>query len=244
MPRTSVTVETADGTCAATLHTPAPDAGPVPGVLVYPDAVGVRETFSVLADRLAALGYAVLLPDIYYRTPYEPFDAANVFADLDRVRALAVSLTPAMAERDATAFLDFLAARPEAGGDRIGTVGYCMGGRLALLAAARHPDRVGAAASIHGGNLAPEGDPDSPAAVADRIKAAVHIAVAENDPSFPADQYERLESAFSAAGVDHTIETYPAPHGFAVSDNPSHAAEAEERHWAALAKLYAGALSA
>ncbi|UGQ12626.1 dienelactone hydrolase family protein [Yinghuangia sp. ASG 101] len=244
MTRANVTVETPDGTCAATLHTPAPDAAPAPGVIVYPDAVGVRETFSVLADRLAALGYAVLLPDIYYRTPYEPFDAANLFGDLDRLRALAALLTPDMAERDATAYLDFLAARPEVGGERFGTVGYCMGGRIALLAAARNPDRIGAAASIHGGNLAPEGDAGSPASLAGRITAAVHVAVAENDPSFPADQYERLETALTAAGVRHTIETYPGAHGFAVSDNPGYAAAADERHWAALAKLYADALPA
>lgn len=246
MTRTSVTVETADGTCAATLHTPA-SGGPVPGVLVYPDAAGTRETFAVLADRLAALGYAVLLPDIYYRTPYEPFDAANLFGDpvqFDRLRALAAALTPAMADRDATAFVGFLAARPEVGGDRIGTVGYCMGGRMALLAAARHPDRIAAAASIHGGNLAPEGDADSPAAVAGRIAALVHVAVAEDDRTFPADQYARLETAFTDAGVRHSLETYPGLHGFAVADNPGYAAAADERHWAALAKLYAEALHA
>lgn len=242
MTRTNVTVDTADGPCAATLHTPAPDGGPLPGVIVYPDAVGVRETFSVLADRLAALGYAVLLPDIYHRTPYEPFDSENLFADLDRLRALAALLTPDMAARDADAFVDFLAARPEVGGERIGTVGYCMGGRMALLAAARRPDRIGAAASFHGGNLAPEGDPASPAAVAGRIAATVHVGAAENDPSFPADQYERLAAALTDAGVRHTIETYPGAHGFAVADNPGYAVEADERHWAALAKLYADAL--
>ncbi|WP_436790715.1 dienelactone hydrolase family protein [Yinghuangia sp. YIM S10712] len=248
MPRTNVTLETEDGTCAAVLHTPAnsaADPGGVPGVIVYPDAAGVRETFAAMADRLAELGYAVLLPDIYYRTPYAPFDSGNLFSDPEefaRLRSLAAGLSPEMSGRDTAAFIGFLAARPEVSGTRIGTVGYCMGGRMALLAAAHHPDRVGAAASFHGGNLAPADDAHSPASLAGCITAELHVAVAENDPSFPTDQYKRLETALKDAGVRHTMATYPAQHGFAVADNPAYDPAADERHWAALTALYGGAL--
>jgi carboxymethylenebutenolidase len=243
MPRTDVVVHTQDGACAATLHTPDGDAHPA--VILYADAVGVRETFAAMADRLAALGYTVLLPNVYYRDEYAPFDVATVFGDPDeraRLGALAGSLTAARTIADAGAFLEFLADRPEVSGSTVGTTGYCMGGKQSLLAAAHHPDRVAAAASFHGGNLAVADDKDSPYLMADHIRATVHIAVAQDDPSFPAEQHERLTKAFADAGVNNTIETYPAKHGFAVPDNGTYDQSAAERHWQALTTLYAATL--
>jgi carboxymethylenebutenolidase len=245
MSRTDVTVTTEDGVCAATLHTPS-GGGSWPAVILYPDAGGVRETFSAMADRLAGLGYAVLLPDVYYRSGgYAPFDLATVFSDpaeRERLSALATSVTAAMIVRDAGAFLGFLEGRSEVSGAGVGTTGYCMGGRMSLIAAGHHPDRIAAAASFHGGRLAAEDDPDSPYLLADRIRAAVYVAVAENDSSFPPEQHERLEQALKSAGVRHTINTYPAAHGFAVPDNPTYDSAADERHWAALTDLYGGNL--
>jgi carboxymethylenebutenolidase len=233
---------TEDGTCAATLHTPS-DHGSWPAVILYPDAAGVRETFAAMADRLAGLGYAVLLPDIYYRAgDHAPFEAATVFSDpaeRERLGVLTASLTRAMIVQDAGAFLTFLAGRPEVSGTAVGTTGYCRGGRISLIVAGHFPDRIAAAASFHGGQLADPDDPDSPHLLADRIRARVCVAAAENDRSFPSDQYERLEQALTAAGVKHSIETYPAAHGFAVPDNPTYDAAADERHWTALAHLYA-----
>ncbi|GAA1973184.1 dienelactone hydrolase family protein [Amycolatopsis minnesotensis] len=245
MPRTDVAVPTGDGVCAATLHTPAGDA-PSPAVILYPDAAGPRETFAVMADRLAALGYAVLLPDPYYRTGgYAPFDVATVFGDPDerkRLMDLVASVTAETIVRDTGAFLTFLESRSEVSGTAVGTTGYCMGGRASLTAAGHYPGRIAAAASFHGGNLAKEDDPDSPHLRADRIGASVYVAGAEDDASFPAEQAERLEGALTGAGVRHTVETYPAAHGFAVADNPTYDADAAERHWAALTRLYADTL--
>ncbi|MCO1658844.1 dienelactone hydrolase family protein [Pseudonocardia humida] len=243
MPRTGVTIGTVDGECAATLHTAS--AGGAPAVILFPDAAGVRSTFLVMADRLAGLGYTVLLPDVYYRTPFAPFDPATVFDDPDeraRLGALVRGLTPDMVVRDAGAFLDFLAGRPEATGEVVGTTGYCMGGRTSLTVAGHHPERVAAAASFHGGNLAAADDPASPHLLADRIRATVLVAAARDDRSFPAEQHERLEKALTGAGVRHRIETYPAAHGFAVPDNATYDADADHRHWAALAELYGAAL--
>jgi carboxymethylenebutenolidase len=241
MPRTSVTVPTPDGTCSASLHTPA-NAGRHPAVVLHADAAGVRETFAEMADRLAALGYAVLLPDAYYRTPFAPFDIATVFSvpeERQRLNALMASVTTESAVRDMGAYLDFLAGRAEVSGTAVGTTGYCMGGKLSLLAAAHYPWRVAAAASFHGGNLAVADDADSPHLLADRIRATVYVAAAENDKAFPADQHERLGTALAGAGVRHTLVTYPAEHGFAVADNPTYNSEADQRHWEALAGLYA-----
>jgi carboxymethylenebutenolidase len=245
MARTEVTVPTQDGVCAATLHTP-PDGGSRPAVILYHDGAGLRETFRVMADRLAGLGYAVLLPDLYYRAGgYAPFDVATVFTDpAERARlgSLVKSVTPEGTVSDTGAFLEFLAGRPEVSGTAVGTTGYCMGGRMSLTAAAHYPDRIAAAASFHGGQLAPEDDPDSPHLLAGRIRATLHVAAAQNDGAFPPEQYQRLEEALVAAGVTHTMDTYAAAHGFAVPDNETYDAVAEQRHWTALTDLYADAL--
>jgi carboxymethylenebutenolidase len=237
-----LTVAAPDGACPVSLHLPDGD-GPWPAVIMYPDAAGVRPTFRAMADRLAALGYATLLPDVYYRAgDWAPFDVNTVFTDPDertRMTGLARSLTADEVIADAGAFLEFLAGRPEVAEARVGTTGYCMGGRISLLVAGHHPDRVGAAASFHGGRLADESDPDSPALVADRVRATVYVAAAENDELCPPEQLDRLAKAYTEAGVAHTIETYPGAHGFAVPDNIGRYDEAlAERHWAALATLY------
>ncbi|RZT88511.1 carboxymethylenebutenolidase [Pseudonocardia sediminis] len=244
MPRTELTIRTDDGDAPATLHTPDGD-GPWPGVLFYVDAGGVRAAMHDMAAHLAVLGYAVLVPDVYYRHgDWEPFDLATAFTDPDqraRLGDLMSSLTSEIVAVDAESYVTALLERPEVAGTAIGTTGYCMGGALSLRTAATQPERVAAAASFHGGNLASDA-PDSPHRLADRIRATVYVAGAENDDSFPAEQFERLDQALSAAGLTYTLETYPAAHGFSVPDNPTHDDEAEQRHWDALQRLYGAAL--
>ena len=241
MPRSEISIPTPDGNCPATLHVPN-GGGPAPAVIFYADAGGVRETMRVMADRLAASGYVTLLPDFYYRSgDWTPFDVATVFSDpaeRGRLTEMVQSLTADAIARDAGAFLDFLGGHPEVSGTTVGTTGYCMGGRSSLIVAGRHPERVGAAASFHGGRLAATDDPDSPYLLADRLRAAVYVAAAQNDDSFPAEEFQRLKGAFESAGVRYTMEVYPAAHGFAVPDNPTHDASAEERHWTALSELF------
>jgi carboxymethylenebutenolidase len=238
-----VTIPTNDGTCNATLHIP--EQTPAPAVIMYPDAGGARPTFRDMGDQLASLGYVVLVPDVYYRTPdWAPFSMATVFddeAERTRLFSLMKSLTPEMSISDAGAFLDFLASRPEVKPGGVGTTGYCMGGRISLTVAGHH-DRVTAAASFHGGNLAPENDPNSPHLLAGNVKATVYVAGAEKDASFPEEQKERLQAAYDGAGVTNTIETYPAFHGFAVPDNPTFDETAAERHWKAMEQLYGSVL--
>jgi len=241
MPCLDVQVPAADGHSNSTLHVPEGD-GPWPGVLVFPDAGGVRQTFSRMGDRLAGMGYVVLIPDIYYRGgQWAPFDVATLFTDdkeRARMRRLAAALTNEAIIADAGTYGDFLLARPEVTGSAIGTTGYCLGGRISLIAATGLGHKIAAAASFHGGRLAVADDPSSPHLAADRITATVYVAGAEDDGSFTAGQAALLESALTGAGVDHTIEFYPARHGFAVPDNPTYDAQASDRHWAALNELY------
>jgi carboxymethylenebutenolidase len=243
--RIDVQISTPDGTCPASLHVPEGD-GPWPGVLLFPDAGGARETMRVMADRLAGMGYVALVPDVYYREgEWTPFDIATVFSDETeraRLSGFMSSLTRDRIVSDTGAYLDYLLTRPEVVGTTAGTTGYCMGGRLSLITAGAHPDKVGAAASFHGGRIAVEDDPESPHLAANRISATVYVAGAEDDGSFTPEQAQLLDSALTEASVPHTVEFYPAKHGFAVPDNPTYDAAAEDRHWKALEALYGSAL--
>jgi carboxymethylenebutenolidase len=241
MRREDAAIAMPDGTCQASLHLPDGE-GPWPGVLVFADAVGVRDTFKEMGARLAGMGYVALVPDIYYRAAgWAPFDVATVFGDeqeRSRMFGLVRALTNDKIIADAAAYRDFLLARPEVSGTAIGTTGYCLGGRMSLVAAGGLGDTIAAAASFHGGRLAMPDDPSSPHLAAGRISATVYVAGAIEDDSFTAEQAELLERALAEAGVSHTVEFYPAHHGFAVADNPTFDAEASARHWQALDRLY------
>ncbi len=244
MPTITDSIVMPDGTCPVTLAIPE-GAGPWPGIVMYPDAGGARPAFREMAARLAALGYAVLVPDVYYRSgDWAPFDMAGVFGDTgDRNRLVAMmkAITPEVMAADAGAYFDYLAARPEVTGQRFGACGYCMGGRTSLIVAGRVPDRVAAAMSFHGGGLV-SADSESPHLLAPAITAAVYVGAAENDASYTPEQSEVLDAALTAACVEHTIEWYSAAHGFAVPDNGPYDEAAAEQHWQAMAEFFAATL--
>ena len=241
MPRLDVEIPAPDGTSNGTLHVPDGD-GPWPGVLMFPDGGGLRDTFRQMGGQLAGMGYVALIPDIYYRAgEWAPFDVNTVFTDPQeraRLGTLASVLTNDRVTADAAAYADFLLARPEVSGPGIGTTGYCLGGRMSMVAAGGLGAIIAAAASFHGGRLAVSDDPSSPHLLADRITATVYVAGAVEDGSFTAEQAEMLDRALTSAGVDHTVEFYPARHGFAVPDNDTYDPAASARHWAALQQLY------
>jgi carboxymethylenebutenolidase len=241
MRRLDVQIPAPEGDSNGTLHLPDGD-GPWPGVLVFPDAGGARETFRQMGDRLASMGYVTLVPDIYYRAgEWTPFDVATLFTDPQeraRMGALAGVLTNEAIIADAGAYASFLLGHPDVTGPAIGTTGYCLGGRMSLVAAGGLGATIAAAASFHGGRLAVVGDPSSPHLAADRIAAAVYVAGATDDGSFTPEQADLLDTVLAHAGVEHTVEFYPAGHGFAVPDNPTYDAGAAARHWDALARLY------
>ena len=245
MPNIADSITTPDGTCPITLCTP-DGPGPWPGIVMYPDAGGARPVFREMATRLASLGYAVLVPDVYYRSgDWAPFDMAGVFGDAaerNRLFAMMKAITPEVMATDAGAIFDYLAARPEVAGPRFGACGYCMGGRTSLMVAGRVPERVAAAMSFHGGGLVSD-DADSPHLLAPKITAAVYVGAAESDASYTPEQSEILDAALTQAGVEHIIEWYPALHGFAVADNAPYNPAAAERHWQAMADFFAATLA-
>lgn len=238
-------IQTRDGACPTRFLTPVGD-GPWPGVILFMDGPGMRPAVEEMAQRLAGYGFAVLLPDLFYRSgPYEPVDAARVFSDpalkeAHRTRHMALA-TPGAVMSDTTAFLDWLDAEPRVRPGPKGVVGYCMGGRLALIAAGTFPDRIGAAASFHGGGLAND-TPSSPHLLAPQMKAQVFVAGAAADANFDDEQKARLVAALTEAGVAHTVETWPARHGWVPRDTAVHDPEQAERHWRTLAPFLEGAL--
>ena len=248
-----VVVTTPDGRCdAAFIH---PASGAHPGVLLWPDAFGLRPSMREMARRLAAEGYAVLVPNPFYRVAKAPqFETGSHFdfqnqADMAKLRPLMASVNGSDAvAKDATAYVAFLDAQSSVDKrKKIGTQGYCMGGPLVVKTAATVPDRVGAGASFHGGGLVTD-KPDSPHLLAPKIKAQMLFAIASNDDQKQPDAKDKLREAFAQAKVPAKIEVYPARHGWCVPDMPAengspiYSKPDAERAWSELLSLYRTAL--
>ncbi len=241
-----VSLRTQDGNCPAYAFTPS-ESGQHPAVIFYMDGLGVRPTIFEMGQRLAGHGYVVLVPDLFYRAgPYEPLDPKQVFASGDARAAIGHlfgSTDNRRAGEDTAAFLAYLDSREDVAGTKVGTTGYCMGGAISLTAAGTYPDRIAAAASFHGGNLATDSEL-SPHRLAPTIAARVYVAGADQDNSYPPEMAERLDQALSDAGVDHRCEIYPgALHGWTMADFPVYNEPAAERHWDELVALFADTLT-
>ena len=246
MPEIAFDLETDDGTCPCYAYV-APGGRPAPPVILYMDGLGIRPDLRAMAERLASNGYFVLLPNLYYRAGKTPvFDAAVLTSDpaqRDRMMQLVRSVTKEAAMADTRAFLEYLSEEPRVSGSRVGCVGYCMGGSLVLAAAGTFPDRIAAAASIHGANLATDA-PDSPHRLAAKIRGAVYVAVAGIDPWLQPGETERLREALEAAGTRYRMEDYPGvQHGFAANGTPMYDRAAAERHWERILALFGDALA-
>ena len=246
MSQEQISIRTGDGECPAYVFTAGED-GRHPAVIFFMDGLGIRPTLFEMGQRLADHGYVVLLPDLFYRAgPYEPLDPREVFASGDVRGSLAhlfSSTDNRRAGTDTEAFLAYLGTRNDVAGSKVGTTGYCMGGGISLTAAGTYPDRVAAAASFHGGNLATD-DELSPHLLAPQMTGRVYVAGADHDNSYPPEMAHRLEQALTDAAVDHRCEIYAeALHGWTMADFPVYNEAAAERHWEELVALFASTLS-
>jgi carboxymethylenebutenolidase len=238
MPHNTIDIRTPDGTCPTHIFTPAARHETLPAVLFYMDGLGIRPALFEIGERLAEHGYYVVLPDLYYRSGFTKgailFSDETIRAEWTKTVLPTVSIANIM--RDVPSLLAHLDALPNVRSEQIGITGYCLGGRLSLAAAGHFPDRVAAAASYHGSQLATDA-PDSPHRLAPVMKARVYVAGAIEDRGFDDAQKQRLEDALTAAHVDHVVETYNARHGWVPSDTPVHDPVATERHWQTLLGL-------
>jgi carboxymethylenebutenolidase len=235
-----IDVPTPAGVADAYLSRPAGDAT-YPGVLFVIDAIGLRDRIKAMADRIAAQGYVVMAPNVFYRAGRAPLwetpdlaDPAARGAFFQKLGPLMGSITPEAIVRDGGAYLDTLA---ELSPGPFALTGYCFGGRIAWTIAAANPDRVAAVGGFHTGRMVTD-DADSPHRLAPQVTAEVYWGHADQDDSMTPENIAALEAAMDAAGVVHTTETYAgAQHGYTMSDMGAYDEAAAERHFDALFAL-------
>jgi carboxymethylenebutenolidase len=241
----AIEIRTADGTSDGFIYRP--DGGRhSPGAIHLTDIGGIRPSHREMARRLADKGYTVLLPNIFYRTGRPPmFDFTPAMGDertMKRFAELAGPMTPDAMERDAAAYVDFLAANQSVSAGKMGVVGYCFTGAMAMRTAAMRPDKIGAAASFHGGRLYVDG-PASPHLCLPKIKARLYFGHAIKDQSMPADAIQKLEAALKTWGGKFESETYDgAYHGWTEPDSPVYNKAQSERAFEKLTELFAQTL--
>jgi carboxymethylenebutenolidase len=234
-----IDITTQDGIADAYLARP--DGDGHPGVLLVVDAFGLRPQIERMADRIAAQGFAVLAPNVFYRAgraPVVPLDGlgdpeqrASVFG---RVMPLIRELTPERIVRDGGGYLDLL---EQVGRGPVAITGYCMGGRVGWRIAAAHRERVAALGGFHVGGLVTDGD-DSPHRSAGNLAAEVYLGHADNDRSMTPEQIAEVEHSLDAAGVRYRSELYRgAAHGYTMADTPAYDEAAAERHYTELFAL-------
>ena len=178
------------------LATPASGSGP--GVIVIQEWWGLVDHVKDVADRFAGEGFAALAPDMYHgETAASPDDAGKLMMALDVERT----------ERDLRGAVDYLLGRGEVAGERVGTVGFCMGGQLSLFAACANP-KVGACVDFYG--IHPRVTPDLAS-----LQAPVLGFFAEQDGFVPPQAARKLEADLRAAGKEAEITIFEgADHAF------------------------------
>lgn len=234
-------ITTKDGATTTFIVHPERD-GPHPVILFFMDAPAIREELRDMARRFASAGYYVMLPNLYYRAgvmELGPLSPDPNDPSRQKMMDLMYGLTIAMVMDDTDALVAYAELDPAADARRIGTVGYCMSGQHAINAAARHADRVKAAASIYGTYLVTD-KADSPHLAARRSKAELYFACAEIDRWAPLEMVEELgQSLESDTDVRAEVELYPGvEHGFAFPQRGAYDKTAAERHWERLNALF------
>lgn len=239
-----IEIHTVDGIADGFLYHP-DGAGPWPGVLHLTDIGGIREVSRQISKQLVSLGYAVLMPNVFYRTAKPPLWAFQRSGDeksKKRFQELASPLTPDAVERDSTPYIDFLAKQDGVKQAPFGIAGYCITGGIALRMAAAHPEKIAAVTSFHAGGLFTDA-PTSPHLVLPRVKARLYFGHAEEDYSMPKEAIEKFERALAAWGGQYESETYAgAHHGWTMSDGSAYNEPQAERALAKLAELFAATL--
>ncbi|MBM3820065.1 MAG: dienelactone hydrolase family protein [Acidimicrobiia bacterium] len=237
-----VTIKTPDGTADAYFVHPV--TGAAPAVLVWPDIFGLRPAFRQMGKRLAESGYSVLVVNPFYRVKKAPTAEAGAKTPIPSLIPLAQALNETTHMTDARAFIGWLDQQPSVNRNRrVGTQGYCMGGPMALRTAAAMPNRVGAAASFHGGGLVTEMG-NSPHLQASKTKASLLIAIAENDDMRAPNEKNVLKETFAKVNLAAEIEVYAgAAHGWCPPDSQVYNQPQAERAWTRLLALYQKALA-
>ncbi|HEY8615712.1 dienelactone hydrolase family protein [Phenylobacterium sp.] len=240
-----VQVKTPDGVSDSVLFYPE-GKGTWPGVLLWPDIMGLRPVKREMGRRLASAGYVVLVVNPFYRSAKAPVLPGNINFSDPATRATLMGYRQAMTnegiDKDAVAYVAFLDAQPQTKKKaRVGVQGYCMGGPLSFRTAGAVPGRIGAVGSFHGGGLVTK-EASSPHLLIPKTKAEYLVAVARNDDARAPDDKEVLKKAFADAGKRAVVEVYTADHGWCVPGSQVYDQAQAERAWSELLAMYKRAL--
>jgi carboxymethylenebutenolidase len=232
-------VQAADGTAEAFVYTPGD--GPHPGLLFYTDLFGIRPANQDVARRIAAAGYTVLMPNVFYRhgkLPLLDFEfQMGEERSMKAIGELFASLPNAAMEKDAPHYVEALLNRNDVSGDKIAVVGYCYTGAMALRTAAVVPDKIAAAASFHGGRLVTEAE-DSPHLRVGAVTGELYFGHAVEDPTATLEQIAILEKTLQGWGGKFTSEMYEgAKHGWTTPGREIYNEKQAERHYEKLFEL-------
>jgi len=219
-----------------------PASGSHPAVILWPDIAGIREAKRVMARRLAASGYSVLVPNPYYRSAPAPqfadFEDWRGSGGMQKVGPWMAQNTPAAIGETTRAVVAWLDQQGSVDSGRgVGVQGYCMTGPWTIRGAAAVPDRIRGAASFHGGGLVGDA-PDSPDKLFSQSRAGHLIAIAKNDDAQAPTAKDVLKAAAAAAGRPAEIEVYQGDHGWTVPDSPVYNQAEADRAWERLLALY------
>ncbi len=240
MPERELEIPMQQGSSDSAFYCPEGD-GKWPGVLYLTDIGGIRAANRESAARLSKEGYAVLMPNIFYRTGRAPLQPAIRTLDEEgrkkRMAELSTPLTPQAIEQDSSTYVDFLLSQNCTRPGMIGIVGHCFSGKMAMFAAAARPDKVAAAASFHGGGLYTDA-PTSPHLALPRIKARLYFGHATKDRSMNEEAIAKLDEALKRWGGKYESKTYKdAYHSWTSSDSPVYNQPQAERAFQKLLEL-------
>ena len=233
-------VDAADGSAETVIYTPGDK--PYPGLLFYTDIFGVRPAQQGMAEKIAAAGYTVMMPNVFYRhgkLPLLDFEfQMGEERSMKTLGALFGALPGAAMERDAPYYVEALLNRNDVSGSKIAVVGYCFTGAMALRTAAVEPDKVAAAASFHGGRLVTE-DANSPHTRIAQVKGELYFGHAVEDQSATPAQIAKLDDTLKGWGGVFASEMYEgALHGWTVPERQDVYNEKQaERHYEKLFDL-------
>lgn len=182
-----------------------PAAGSGPGIIVIQEWWGLLDHIKDVADRLAREGFVALAPDFYHGTATRsPDEAGKLF----------MALNIAKAGADLRGAADALRGRPEVRGDRVGAMGFCMGGQLALYGGAEFPDRIGAVVDFYGIHPNVRIDPA-------RLTVPLLAHFGSRDNSVKENDARALVGKIEAAGGQVEAYFYDAEHAFFNDTRPT-----------------------
>ena len=243
-----VEIETPDGRMETFITHPE-RGGPFPPIIVFMDVWGIREQLFDIARRIGTVGFAVAVPNLYYRKGGITFDyrhpdgktislKALDAEEQEKILAFLSHLTDDLAVSDTGAVLDYLGSVDVVRAGPAGSVGYCLGGRLVVRAAGAFPDAFRASASLHGTRLVTDA-PDSPHLEASRIKGEIYCGYGELDHYTPPDVIASVRDSFASANVDYSDHVHiQVDHGYAIPDRDVFDKQAAERDWEQIFAMY------